>query len=438
MDERLNMSDCDIDRLGTIRNIIDGKLTWGEAAEILSLSERQVGRLCARVRAGGNRGVIHGLCGHPSNNRLNEEVLGQALSALHNPLWKGFGPTFAQEKIDEHYRIALGTETVRKLMILTHLWEPRRRGGKHRAWRERRRCVGMLVQLDGSDHDWFEGRGPRCALIIYIDDSTSRILYGEFAKVEDTLTLMRTTRTYLRRCGRPVAFYVDKDGIYKVNRPAAVEEQLRGEEPLSQFTRAMTELGIEMIFAHSPQAKGRVERGFDTHQDRLVKELRLRGIADIDQANHYLWREYIPKHNARYAVEPADPVDVHKPRLPDHDLDAILSIQTSHQVQNDFTVRHDNRFFQIDPEQPVHVRAKSWLSVQERLDGSVQLVFKGRRLKFHSIAGKPLRPPQGRAQRKAVPIPAKPRWLRGNAFGAFSLAVNKIPWNPPASAALQT
>lgn len=438
MDERLNMSNGDIDRLRTIRDVIDGKLTWSEAADILRLSDRQVGRLCARVREEGNHGVTHRLCGHPSNNRLDEEVLGQALSALHNPLWKGFGPTFSQEKLNELCRIDLGVTTVRELMILTNLWEPHRRGAKHRAWRERRPCVGMMVQLDGSDHDWFEGRGPRCVLIIYIDDATSRILYGEFAKVEDTLTLMRTTRTYLRRRGRPVAFYVDKDGIYKVNLPAAIEEQLRGTEPLSQFTRAMTELGIEMIFAHSPQAKGRVERGFDTHQDRLVKELRLRGIADIDKANHYLWREYIPKHNARYAVDPADPVDVHKPLLLGHDLDAILSLQTPHQVQNDFTVRHDNNFFQLGPKQPVRLRAKAWLTVQERLDGSLQLVFKSHRLKFRSIAGRPLRPPRVRTQRKTVPVPAKPRWLRGNTFAAFSLATSKVPFNPPASAALQT
>lgn len=439
MEERLNMGMKERDKLHAIRNVLEGRTTQAEAAKILRRSERHVRRLCARVREWGERSLVHGLRGRPSNNRLDEDVLGQALSALHNPRWKGFGPTFAQGKLAEYCRIALGTETVRTLMIRTGLWEPGRRGAKHRAWRERRRCVGMLVQLDGSDHDWFEGRGPRCVLIIYIDDATSRILYGEFVKVEDTLTLMRTTRTYLRRCGRPVAFYVDKDGIYKVNLPATVEEQLRGEEPLSQFTRAMGELGIEMIFAHSPQAKGRVERSFDTHQDRLVKELRLRGIADIEGANRYLWQDYIPEHNARYAVEPADPVDVHKPLLSGHDLDAILSIQTPHRVQNDFTVRHDNRFFQLLPEQVVRVYPKATITVQERLGGTLHWVFKGRRLKFRPIVGRPLRQAPARPRHKPAPAPIKARRPRVDpVYASFSLASREAPSNPPASALLQT
>lgn len=424
MDERVNMSDDDIDRLREIRNVLNGKLTWSEAAEILNISNRQIGRLCERVRLDGNRGVVHRLCGRPSNHRLDEEVLGQALSALHNPLWKGFGPTFAQEKLDEYFRIALGTETVRKLMILTDLWEPHCRGGKHRAWRERRCCVGMLVQLDGSDHDWFEGRGPRCVLIIYIDDATSRILYGEFAEVEDTLTLMRTTRTYLRRFGRPVGFYVDKDGIYKVNHPAAIEEQLRGEDPTSQFTRAMTELGIKMIFAHSAQAKGRVERNHGTNQDRLVKELRLRGIADIDAANSYLWREYIPKHNARYAVEPADPIDVHKPLLSSHDLDAILSIHKDRQVHNDSIVRYDNRFLLLADGHGL--RPKTKVVVEERLDGTLRIARQGRYFEFQQVLARPYVPEQLRRARPRYRVLVRPKLPR-NPFFVGGAAWASVP-----------
>lgn len=392
MEARLNMGMRERDKLHAIRNILEGRITQAEAAKILRRSVRHVRRLCARVREKGDRGLVHGLRGLPSNNRLDEELLGRALSALHNPMWKGFRPTFAQEKLDKLHNIMLGTETVRKLLILTNLWEVRRRGSTHRAWRERRACVGMLVQLDGSPHDWFEGRGPECVLIIYIDDATSRILYGEFVHVEDTLTLMRTTRIYLKRWGRPVAYYVDKDSIYNINRQAAVEEELRDEQPMTQFTRAMSELGIEVILAHSPQAKGRVERGFLTHQDRLVKELRLAGISTMEQANQFLWKTYIPDHNRRCAVDPAEPVDVHKPLLPGHDLAAILSIQIQRQVQNDFTIRHRNRFFQLEEKQPVRLYRKAEITVQERLDGSVHLVFKNRRLHFHSIPGRPLRP----------------------------------------------
>ena len=428
------------DRLHAIRNVLEGRITQAQAAGILRRSERHVRRLCAKVRAKGDRALIHGLRGRPSNNCLDAKLLGQALSALHDPLWERFGPTFAQEKLEELCGISLGVTTVRKLMLRTGLWEAHRRRTKHRAWRERRRCVGMLVQLDGSDHDWFEGRGPRCALIIYIDDATSRILHGEFVKVEDTFTLMRTTKTYLRRFGRPTAFYVDKDSIYNVNRQATIDEGLRDEQPMTQFTRAMAELDIEVILANSPQAKGRVERGFGTHQDRLVKELRLAGICTMEAANRFLWEVYIPKPNRSYAIEPAEPVDVHKPLLPGHDLDAILSFQTTRQVQNDFTVRYKNRFFQIEPEQRVRVYRKSNVMVHLRLDGTIRLVSKGHSLKFHPIPGRPLpaRPARKMRPTVAVPKPKCPPYRPTTDLYAAITAARRVPWNPPASALLQT
>lgn len=392
METRLNMGMRERDKLHAIRNVLEKKITQSSTAKILRRSERHVRRLCARVRKMGDRGIVHGLRGLPSNHRLDAELLGQALSALHNPKWEDFGPTYAQQKLDDLCGIKLGITTVRMLMLLTNLWEARRRGATHRAWRERRPCVGMLVQLDGSPHDWLEGRGPWCVLIIYIDDATSRILYGEFVHVEDTLTLMRTTKTYLKRWGRVVAYYVDKDSIYTINRQAAVEEELRDEQPMTQFTRAMSELGIEVILAHSPQAKGRVERGFRTHQNRLVKELRLAEISTMEKANEFLWKTYIPDHNRRYAIDPAEPVDVHKPLLPGHDLAAILSVQIQRQVQNDFTIQHRNRFYQLEKKQPVRLYRKAEITVQERLDGSMQLVFKNRRLNFKAIEKRSSRP----------------------------------------------
>ena len=400
MDEVVNMSNRNIDRLRVVRDVLDGKLTQIEAGAILKRSDRQIRRLCEKVERQGNAGIRHGLCGRRSNNRLEVELLEQALSALHDPLWHGFGPTFALEKLDEYHDIRLGEGTVRKLMISSGIWQANRRGARHRSWRPRRICVGMLTQLDGSDHDWFEGRGPRCALIIYIDDATSQVLYGEFAKVEDTLTLMRTTKTYLRKRGRPVAFYVDKDSIYKVNRQASVDEDLRDEYPMTQFTRAMSELGVAVISADSPQAKGRVERGFDTHQDRLVKELRLRGISTMEDANRYLWDEYIPEHNARYAVEPASSSDVHKPLLAQHDLEKILSLRTERTVYNDFTVRFKKHFLQILSQQPVRVRPKSKVFVEVRLDGSTHVRFKDYYLNFKTLPKRPERPPEPRKYAK--------------------------------------
>lgn len=408
METRLNMGMRERDKLHAIRNVLEGRITQAEAAKVLRRSERQVRRLCTRVMEKGDRGIVHGLRGHRSNNRLDEELLGQALSALHAPMWEGFGPTFAQEKLNELCGVGLGITTVRALMLLTNLWESRRRGTKHRAWRERRPCVGMLVQLDGSPHDWLEGRGPKFVLIIYIDDATSKILYGEFVHVEDTLTLMRTTKIYLKRWGRPVGYYVDKDSIYNINRQAAVEEELRDEQPMTQFTRAMSELGIEVILAHSPQAKGRVERGFRTHQDRLVKELRLAGISTMEQANEFLWKVYIPEHNRRYAIDPAEPVDVHKPLLPGHDLAAILSVQLKRQVQNDFTIQHRNKFYQLEEKQPVRLYRKADITVQERLDGTMRLVFKNRQLIFRAIEKRPSKPVETRKLVRTSSVSRRP------------------------------
>jgi len=284
------------DRLHAVRNILEGRITQSEAARLLRRSERQVRRLCAQVQAQGERGLIHGLQGRLSNHCLDKELLGQVLSALHDPLWEGFGPVFARDKLEQIYGMELGKTTVRKLMIGTQLWEVSRRGKRHRSWRQRRPRAGMMVQLDGSPHDWLEGRGPRCTLIIYIDDADSRVSYGEFVDEEDTFNLMRTTKIYLLQRGRPGTLYVDKDSIYNVNRPANAEEQIEGKDPITQFTRAMGALGIEVLLAGSPQAKGRVERGFRTHQDRLVKELRLAGISTMKDANQFLHETYIPEN----------------------------------------------------------------------------------------------------------------------------------------------
>ncbi|MEK6664577.1 MAG: hypothetical protein AABY73_12000, partial [Pseudomonadota bacterium] len=272
--------------------------------------------------------------------------------------------------------------------------------------------------------------------LIFIDDATSRILYGVFIEVESTLHLMRAAKVYLRKWGRPIALYVDKDSIYNVNREASVDEDLRGEGPITQFTRAMSELAIEVILANSPQAKGRVERGFDTHQDRLVKELRLRGISNIPDANEYLWGEYLSEHNRRFAVEPASPADAHRPLLDLHDLAAILSVQVDRQVSNDFVVRHRNRFFQIGPQQPVRVCRKAKVCVQERLDGSIRLVAKGQRLKFHELPARPprrLAPRVVRTKELANKAWRKTRPLVNPFYAGFTLAPS-VPTNPPASA----
>lgn len=399
MQEMLTMTSREIDKLKAIKQVIEGAFSWAEAAEQLRLSQRQIARLCVVVKQEGNKGVIHGLRGKPSNHQLKDGVMAKAIE-LVNKDYMDFGPTFANEKIRKR-GVHISINTLRKGMIKAGIWKGKKRKARHRQWRERRTCVGMLVQLDGSLHDWFEGRGRWCTLIIFIDDATSKIMYGEFVDSEDTYHLMRTTREYLKRYGRVVAYYVDMDTIYKVNRQPTVDEQLRDVQPITQFTRAMNQLGIEVISAATPQAKGRVERGFRTHQDRLVKEMRLRGISTIQQANRYLQDEYIPQHNSQFAVEPVNTTDAHRPLLRSHDLDAILSIQTPRMVFNDFTVRYKARFLQLAKEQPVRVYPKAQVLVQERLDGSLHLLYKGRYLKHEAVA-KPAGPPP-----RVVKIPAK-------------------------------
>ena len=388
--EQLTMSNREIDKLKVIQNTIDGVLTWAQAAEILSLSERQVGRLCASVREEGNRGVIHGLKGQPSNNKLAEATTNKALSLVRQH-FSDFGPTLANEHLLDDYKILISTNTLRKIMIGAGLYNPKSYKPKHRSWRERRACVGMLVQLDGSEHDWFEGRGPKCALLVFIDDATSRILYARFITVEDTANLMRSTKDYLKINGRPVAIYVDKDSIYKINRQASIDEELRDAMPLSQFTRAMGELGIEMIFANSPQAKGRVERGFRTHQDRLVKELRLAGISDMVAANKFLETFYIAKHNEKFAVAPASRLNAHRPLLKTHRLDEILCVKLSRTLANDYTLRFVNRFFQVTKDQDIRIRPRDIVTIEEWLDGSMHLKFKGVYLQYKRINKLPYR-----------------------------------------------
>ena len=406
MAEVVTMTTRELDRLRVIRQVVERTLTWREAGSQLALTERQIGRLCARVRTDGHTGIVHRLRGRPSNHQLAAGQLEKALELVKRR-YPDFGPTFAAEKLRERHHLVLSPWTLRHGMIHAGLWTPRHRKVLHRAWRPRRACVGELVQLDGSDHAWFEARGPRCVLLLYIDDATSRLLEGAFVAVEDTLTLLRATMTYLQQHGRPVAFYVDKDSIYRVNRQATIEEQLQDAAPVTQFTRAMQELGITVIPAHSPQAKGRVERSFDTHQDRLVKELRLAGISEMSAANRFLRERYFPAHNRRYAVEPANPTDAHRPLLKPHDLDAILSVQTTRTIERDFTVRLQNRFFQLGPTQPVRVRPRDTVLIEQRLDGTRHLRHKGRYLAFERIAKPPSRAPQVvtvalRPQRRSV------------------------------------
>jgi hypothetical protein len=414
----LTMSQREVDRLPVIQQVLDGKLKQKQAARQLKVSTRQVRRLCHRVRGKGKAELIHGLRGKPSNHRLPAGRLDKALRLVESK-YSDFGPTLANEKLGQLHKIQLSTSTLRRGMMEAGLWQSRPQKLKHRAWRQRRTCRGELVQLDGSDHAWLEERGPACVLVAYIDDATSEVLYAEFVEAEDTLTLMRTTRSYLQQYGRPLAFYVDRDSIYRVNRQANLEEQLRDSQPLTQFSRAMEELGIDLITAHSPQAKGRVERLFGTLQDRLVKELRLHQIATLQQANRFLREHYLPSHNARFACEPLSSSDAHRPLLVSQVLDEILSVRTDRTLMQDFTVRFQNRWFQLLAQQPVRLRPKDKITMEVRLDGTIHLRLGNRYLNFQPRAAQSAATSEGRvhplpgskARRRYKPASTHP-WRR--------------------------
>jgi hypothetical protein len=301
---------------------------------------------------------------------------------LYREKYRGFGPTLAAEKLLEGDGIELSEETLRGWLLGSGDWKKRRRRG-HRQWRERKGHCGEMVQMDGSHHGWLEGRGPECVLMGYIDDATGRG-FGRFYEYEGTVPAMDSFGRYIQRYGIPLRVYLDKHTTYKSNGKPTLEEELAGSEPLSEFERALKELGVEVIHAHSPEAKGRIERFFGTLQDRLVKELRLRGIGSIEEANLFL-EEYWPRFNGKFAVEAKEKEDFHRPVPRGLKLDDILCIQVKRALRNDFTVAYKRRLYQVEDS----IRA-SKVMVHEGLDGSIRLKYKGRILKMREIASRPL------------------------------------------------
>ena len=374
------MSIREVRRLKALQTVIDKQITQKVAASMLGLSGRQVRRLVKVIREKGDRGIIHGLRGRPSNRRLPEEMRGRVLS-LYQERYPDFGPTLAMEKLFECDGITISDETVRTWLIEAGLWKKRRKRSAFRQWRQRKECFGEMLQMDGSHHDWLEGRGPELVLMGSIDDATNTA-YGRFHDYEGTLPAMDIFKGYVEKYGLPMSAYVDCHTTYKSSKKLTEWDEVEGIESLSQFERALKELGVEVIHALSPQAKGRVERLFGVLQDRLVKEMRLRGIRTKEEANAFL-EEYLPRHNERFNVCPAHEADVHV-KLPRHvDLDEYLCIKTERTIRNDNTIALDGRLYQI--EEPGGKK----VVVQERLDGSLRMISKGAALKYKEITERP-------------------------------------------------
>ena len=370
------MSQRELSRLEVIQRVCRKALTQRRAADLLALSVRQVKRLCRAYRREGAAALTSKRRGRPSNHRLRPELVGAARELLRARYYD-FGPTLAREKLSETHGLSLGTETVRRLMISEGLWRPRRaRKAVIHQLRERRARLGELVQLDGSPHDWFEGRAERCTLLNFVDDATSRLMHLSFVECETTFNYFAAVRAYLSEHGKPRAFYSDKLGVFRVNMPNPVSGT-----GLTQFGRAMQELEIELLCAHSPQAKGRVERANQTLQDRLVKELRLRAICSPAEANAYL-PEFIADYNRRFAVLPRSGEDAHRPLSAGEDLTRVLSWCETRVLSKNLTLSYDGRLYQIKTERAAYTMRGARVEVRETSAGEVRIEYRGRSLPF--------------------------------------------------------
>jgi len=382
-EDRVIMSVKELRRVHVIRQTMEKKLTQVKAGTLLGLTPRHIRRLIERVAQAGDQGLAHRGRGKPSNRQIPEKVQTKALT-LYAQRYGDFGPTLAAEKLAERHGITISAETVRGWLLAKGVTHFQRRKRPHRAWRERKAHVGELLQLDGSHHDWLEGRGPRCVRMAYIDDASSRVL-ARFYEYEGTIPAMDSFQRYVTRYGIPLAVYADRHTTYQSPAKPTVEEQLAGREPLSQFGRALSGLGVELIPAHSPQAKGRVERLFKTVHDRLVKELRLAGVSTLEAANRFL-DGYLPTYNRRFSVQPAQPADLHRPRPASRELDRSLCIKTTRCLRKDFTIAHQRGLYQIHDT----IRA-SHVLVEERVDGTMQITHQGRPLGVHAITSRPMK-----------------------------------------------
>ncbi len=364
--EVITVSMRELDRLKTVQAVVDGQLRPGVAAERLEITDRQFRRLLERYRQEGPSGLVSRKRGRPSNNRLSTDRESVALRLIREH-YADFGPTLACEKLRERHGTTLSKETIRRLMTAAGLWVPRKqRPPKVYQPRNRRACLGELIQIDGCDHRWFEDRAPACTLLVYVDDATSRIMELRFTHSESTFTYFAATRAYLERHGKPVSFYSDKASVFRVNKPSAT-----GGDGHTQFARVLFELNVEGICANSSQAKGRVERTHLTLQDRLVKELRLRNISTMEAANAFM-PEFIADYNSRFAKVPRNSHNAHRPLRSDENLDLIFTVREPRCVSKSLTIQYDKMLYLL-ADTPEHRKlAGRYIDVYHYPDGTIE------------------------------------------------------------------
>ncbi len=394
-EDDVRMSPKELKRVHVIEQVRAGRLKPARAAAGLGLSGRQLRRLVQRVQAEGPRGLAHRSRGRPSNRRLPAALKARVLRRFQTT-YADFGPTLASEKLAERQGVAISRETLRGWLKAARVPYPRRRARPHRQWRPRRAHRGELVQLDGSHHAWLEDRGPAGVLMAYIDDASSTV-FARLYDHEGTVPALESFGRYVAQYGLPQAVYTDKHSTYRTTAKPTVEDQLHARRPQSQFERSLGELGVAVIHAHSPQAKGRVERLFRTFQDRLIKELRLAQVSTVAAANAFLVT-YLPRYNQRFGVVPAEAADLHRSAPAPGVLAGALCLKSERTVRRDGTLVYAGHWYQLDD-----TRRPPRVMVEERLDGQRWLTAGGHRLRYHELPAPP--------QRMVAPSrpPARPR-----------------------------
>jgi len=378
------MSNKEIDRVSVVKLIESKKLSQKDGATQLSISTRQMRRLQKRFREKGNQGIISLKRGQPSNHQL-PEPLQRAIIELIKTHYADFGPTLAQEKLVELHQKKVSVESVRQLMMKSQLWQAKPVKTKRVfQLRPRRSRFGELIQIDGSPHDWFEGRAPSCTLIVFIDDATGKLTGLHFSPTETTQAYMHVIKSHIHTYGRPVGLYSDRHGIFRVNHKEA-----KTGDGHTQFSRCLATLGTDSIQANSPQAKGRVERANKTLQDRLVKEMRLQGINTLEQANDYL-PKFITLFNVKFAKQASNEEDAHRPVLhSDREIELILSKQTKRKVSNQLEVSYEKTIYQIEGNR--HRLKQKQITMCDLYDGKTVMLYEGKEVDMHVFAqGEPL------------------------------------------------
>ena len=413
---RTEMSKRELRRVEVLARVGSEQLLLVDAGRLMRVSYRQAKRLWKRYREEGAAGLQHRSAGRESNRAhdagMRQKVLRLVREKYGGAVGERFGPTLAAEHLANEDGLQIDAETLRRWMLAEGLWSRARKRRAHRRRRERKEHFGELVQMDGSFHAWLEERGPQGCLIDMVDDA-SNTTWAQLGEQETIWAVADALRAWIERYGVPLALYVDWKNLYK--RPATAKERLRGEEPITQFGRMCAKLGIALIAAHSPQAKGRVERVHGTHQDRLVKKLRRKGISSHEVSNVYLEREYLPEHNGRFARAAAKPEDYHRRAPRPAELDRIFRLESERTISGDWVVRYDNRFFQLQPQNRHYAPARGKVLVCEGRYGSIAIEYRGRALRWQEI-----------------PAPAQPRVLVQRATASHAPQA-KRKWVPPAN-----